>query len=50
VANSYERRLGLPISGDAVIQTKRWQGYRMNPMIRVVAPDQIGVAEGTKFV
>ena len=42
VANSYERCLGLPISADAVIQTRRWQGYRMNPMIRVVAPDQVG--------
>ena len=31
VANSYERRLGLPISGDAVIQSRRWQGYRVNP-------------------
>ena len=49
VANSYERCLGLPISGDAVIQTRRWQGYRMNPMIRVVAPDQIGLAVVTKF-
>jgi hypothetical protein len=41
VAKSYEERLGLAISADAVIQTKRWHGYRMNPMVRIVAPDQI---------
>ena len=41
VASSFEKRLGLPIEADAVVQNQRWQGYRLNPMIRVVAFDQI---------
>jgi hypothetical protein len=41
VVESFERRFGLPISGDSIIQSERWQGYRLNPTIRVVAVDQI---------
>jgi hypothetical protein len=45
VADSFEKCLGLPLPDDAVIQNRRWQGYRLNPAIRVVARDQI---EGDK--
>ena len=41
VAESFERRFGVPIGVDSLIQSKRWQGYRLNPAIRVVAFDQI---------
>ena len=41
VAQSFERRFGLPIGADSVVQSERWQGYRLNPAIRVVAFDQI---------
>jgi len=40
VAGLHESRLGLPIGADAVIQSQRWQGYRLNPIVRVVAPGQ----------
>jgi hypothetical protein len=41
VADSFARRFGLPLAGDAVIQNRPWKGYRLNPMIRVLALDQI---------
>jgi 7-cyano-7-deazaguanine synthase in queuosine biosynthesis len=41
VASAFERRVGLAISGDAVIQNLHWKGYRLNPEIRVLALDQI---------
>jgi 7-cyano-7-deazaguanine synthase in queuosine biosynthesis len=41
VAGSYERCFGLSLGGDAVIQNQPWRGYRLNPLVRVVAPDQI---------
>ena len=36
---------GLPLGGDAVIQNQPWHGYRLNPLVRVVAPDQIDRGE-----
>jgi hypothetical protein len=45
VAGSYERCFGLPLGGDAVIQNQPWHGYRLNPLVRVVAPDQIDQSE-----
>ena len=41
VADLFEKRLGLPIGADSVIENRRWQGYQLNPAIRVVAFDQI---------
>ena len=44
VADSFQERLGLTLAGDAVIQSAPWQGYRLNPDVRVVAPDQLSRA------
>ena len=41
VANAFQRRFGLTLAGDAVIQSTAWSGYRLNPAVRVLAPDQI---------
>jgi hypothetical protein len=41
VANMFEKHCGLALANDAVIQSAAWQGYRINPNVRVVAPDQI---------
>ena len=41
VADSFQERLGLTLAGDAVIQSAPWEGYRINPEVRVVAPDQL---------
>jgi len=43
VAESYEKRFGLVLAGDALIQSRSWQGYRLNPYVRVVREDQIVV-------
>jgi hypothetical protein len=44
VADLFERHCGLTIANDAVIQSVAWQGYRINPYVRVVAPNQILLA------
>ena len=45
VADAFESCFGLPLGGDAVIQNQPWHGYRLNPLVRVVAPDQIDRGE-----
>ena len=44
VAESFQEHLGLTLAGDAVIQSATWEGYRLNPAVRVVAPDQLSRA------
>jgi 7-cyano-7-deazaguanine synthase in queuosine biosynthesis len=44
VATLFERHCGLPLASDAVIQSKAWRGYRINPAVRVLAYDQIARA------
>jgi hypothetical protein len=41
VAKSFQMKLGLTLAGDAVIQSARWDGYRINPQVHLVTPDQI---------
>jgi hypothetical protein len=41
VANMFDKHCGLTLPNDAVIESAPWQGYRINPKVRVVAPDQI---------
>jgi hypothetical protein len=41
VRRRYEEHFGLPIPDDALIQTQRWRGYRLNPDVRVVRRDQL---------
>ena len=44
VADSFQEHLGLTLAGDAVIQSVKWEGYRINPDVRVIAPDQLSRA------
>jgi len=41
VAQSCVEHLGLPLSNDAIIQSKAWQGYRLNPAVRLVAAEEV---------
>lgn len=41
VADEFERRHGLSLSSEAVIESRKWQGYRLNPAIRLVKADEI---------
>jgi len=45
VAGAFESCFGLLLGGDAVIQNQPWHGYRLNPLVRVVSPDQIDRGE-----
>jgi 7-cyano-7-deazaguanine synthase in queuosine biosynthesis len=37
-----EEYLGFPLMQDAIIESKGWQGYRLNPNIRAVAAAELG--------
>ncbi|MGH6924649.1 MAG: hypothetical protein ACRED5_13005 [Propylenella sp.] len=41
VANAFEVSAGLPLSADAVIENQRWRGYRLNPAVLILAPQQL---------
>jgi hypothetical protein len=43
VARSWERHVGHPLRNDAIIESKGWQGYRLNPAIRLVAAKEFKV-------
>jgi hypothetical protein len=45
VCSRFEEYCGLPLSQDAIIETKEWSGYRLNPSVRLVDPGQVAVAE-----
>jgi hypothetical protein len=45
VCRRFEEHCGLPLSQDAIIETKEWSGYRLNPSVRLVDPGQVAVAE-----
>ena len=44
VAHMCVEHLGFPLAQDALIESKSWQGYRINPAVRVVASTEIKVA------
>jgi hypothetical protein len=44
VARMCVEHLGFPLEQDALIESKSWQGYRINPAVRVVASTEIQVA------
>jgi 7-cyano-7-deazaguanine synthase in queuosine biosynthesis len=44
VAHLCVEYLGFPLEQDALIESKSWQGYRINPAVRVVASTEIQVA------
>ena len=49
IADAFEKYVGLSLSADALIENKKWKGYRLNPAALVLAPEQLGPhAEGHK--
>jgi hypothetical protein len=45
VSSRFEEHCGLPLSQDAIIETKEWSGYRLNPSVRLVDPGQVKVVQ-----
>ncbi|MBO6716749.1 MAG: 7-cyano-7-deazaguanine synthase [Rhizobiaceae bacterium] len=41
VAEAFDRRHGLSLSSEAVIESATWKGYRLNPAVRLVQADEI---------
>jgi 7-cyano-7-deazaguanine synthase in queuosine biosynthesis len=41
LASAFEASAGIPLSADALIQNHRWQGYRLNPAVLILAPEEI---------
>jgi hypothetical protein len=42
-ANLFAEHVGYPLAQDEIIETKGWNGYRINPDVRLVAPTEIKV-------
>jgi hypothetical protein len=36
VAALFQEQCGLPLAADSIIETRSWQGYRLNPRVRLV--------------
>jgi 7-cyano-7-deazaguanine synthase in queuosine biosynthesis len=47
VAQAFETEAGLPLSANALIENDRWKGYRINPAVMILAPDQLGKGAGS---
>ena len=41
ISDEYGKLYGSPLGLDAVIENVQGKGYRLNPLIRVVTPDQL---------
>ena len=41
IAQAFDSHAGLPLRNNAVIESRSWKGYRLNPSVRVVAPSEI---------
>jgi 7-cyano-7-deazaguanine synthase in queuosine biosynthesis len=37
VADLFQEQCGLPLAADSIIESKNWQGYRLNPRVRLVS-------------
>ena len=44
-AERFEDRNGVPLMQDAIIETREWKGYRINPGVWVVKFDEIKVCD-----
>ena len=40
-AETFEKRFGIPLASDAIIESEKWHGYRLNPNVRLLAPREI---------
>ncbi len=41
LAEEFETNAGLPLGANALIENVRWKGYRLNPAVLILAPDQL---------
>ena len=41
IADAFTANAGLPLSHDALIENARWRGYRLNPAVLILAPEEI---------
>jgi 7-cyano-7-deazaguanine synthase in queuosine biosynthesis len=49
VATLFQEQCGLPLAADSVIENRSWQGYRLNPRVRVVSPASLEQTETSRF-
>ena len=43
LADAFDMEAGLALSADALIENHRWKGYRLNPAVLILAPEELGV-------
>lgn len=41
IFTDFQRRIGMPLSHNAVIDSRSWRGYRLNPDVRILDPAEI---------
>jgi hypothetical protein len=41
VATLFQKQCGLPLAADSIIETRNWQGYRLNPRVHLVSSDSL---------
>ena len=42
---AFEETLGYPPDRQDIVQSTNWSGYRLNPNMRIVSPDQVSPSE-----
>jgi 7-cyano-7-deazaguanine synthase in queuosine biosynthesis len=47
VAALFQERCGLPLAADSVVENRNWQGYRLNPRVRLVSTEYTKPAGGS---
>jgi 7-cyano-7-deazaguanine synthase in queuosine biosynthesis len=49
VAALFQEQCGLPLAADSVIENRNWQGYRLNPRVRLVRMDSAEQTAASPF-
>jgi 7-cyano-7-deazaguanine synthase in queuosine biosynthesis len=45
-AEAFVNRLGIPLASDAIIESQKWHGYRLNLSVRLLDPREIKLDDG----
>lgn len=45
-AQAFINRLGIPLGSDAIIESQKWHGYRLNVSVRLLHPSEIKLGDG----
>jgi Queuosine biosynthesis protein QueC len=44
LADAFETCAGLPLSADALVENKKWKGYRLNHAVLILAPEELSAS------